>query len=115
MLHACFRITRPIHVRHERYVLDAQTVNNDMRVNVAAVVMTIRVRDDYRLMSGEMLLAKLRSERLRLIYRQPTIFCIAGIIADDIVMTFHIAALVVLLILQICFHASDGEVILSAE
>lgn len=68
MLHARFRITSPIHVWHERHILDAQTVNNDMRVNVAAVIMTVRMRDDHRLMSGKMLLAKLYSEGLCLIY-----------------------------------------------
>ena len=115
MLHARFCVTRPIHVVHERHVLNAQTVDNDVRVNVATVVMTIRVRDDHRLMSGKMLLAKFHAEGLRLIYRQPMILCIPGIKDENVVMTFHIATLVVLLVLQICFHASDGKVILSAE
>lgn len=92
MLHASFRITGPIHVRHERHVLNAQTIDDNVRMNIAAVVMTVWMRDDHCLMPGKMLLAKLHSESLRLIDRQPMILCIPGIKAENIVMTFHIAA-----------------------
>ena len=46
VLAADFRIGRPVHVGQERHFLNPQAVYDDMHMNVAAVVMPVRVGAD---------------------------------------------------------------------
>ena len=49
----------PVHVGQERHFLNPQRIDNDMHMNVAAVVMAVRVGAYKGLVAGEMLGAKL--------------------------------------------------------
>ena len=51
----------------------AQVVQNDMAMQVASVVVAVRVRDDQRLMPGKKAVGKLHANRLRLFRRQAVI------------------------------------------
>ena len=49
-----------------------------MHMNVAAVVMPVRVDAYQRLMSGEMLFTELLAQRLRPVYSQAVVWCVTG-------------------------------------
>ena len=54
-----FRIGWPVHVGQERHFLYPQRIDNDMHMDIAAVVMPVRVGAYKGLVAGEMLGAKL--------------------------------------------------------
>ena len=62
MLHSGFGVTRTIHVWHPGYVFDPKTVDDDVGVNVAAMIVTVRVRDHNGLMARKVILAELQTE-----------------------------------------------------
>ena len=59
---------RPVHVGQERHFLNPQAVYDDMHMNVAAVVMPVRVGADKGLVAGKMLFTELFPQRLRPVY-----------------------------------------------
>ena len=56
-----FRVGWPVHVGQERDFLYPQRIDNDMHMNIAAVVMAVRVGTYKGLMAGEMLFTELLS------------------------------------------------------
>ena len=84
-------------------------------MNVAAFVVTVRVRADQSLVTGEMLFAKLESQRLCPIHRQSVFFRISRIKTDNVVMGLHIAAGEIFVISEIGFHAGNGKILIAAE
>ena len=68
-----FRVGWPVHVGQERHFLNPQAVNDDMHMNVAAVVMPVRVGAYKGLVAGEMLGAKLLAQFLRPVYGQAVV------------------------------------------
>ncbi len=56
---AARRVRWPVHVGQKRHFLYPQAVDDDMHMDVAAVVMPVRVGADKGLVAGEMLLAEL--------------------------------------------------------
>ena len=69
VLHAREHITVFVHIGHPGNALDAQTVDDDVHMNVAAFVVTVRVRCDQSLVTGEMRFAKLQPCSLTLCTR----------------------------------------------
>ena len=58
MLATGFRIGGSIHIREQRDFFYSQRIDNDMNVDIAAVVMTIGVGADQGLVSAKMVFAK---------------------------------------------------------
>ena len=96
MFHSGFRITGLIHVWHQRNIFNTQTVDHNMGMYVSAMIMSIRMRNDDRLMSRKVLSAKLNSQFLGTVNSQPVILCVTRIVTDNVVMAFHISAKMIL-------------------
>ena len=69
VLHTGERVAGFVHVRHHGNTLDAQTVDDNVHMDVAASVVAVRVRTDQSLMAWEMLFTKFESKLLRPIHR----------------------------------------------
>ena len=80
----------PVHVGQERHFLYPQAVNDDMHMNVAAVVMPVRVGAYKGLVAGEMLFTELLPQCLRPVYGQAIVRAVPWVKADDIVVAFYI-------------------------
>ena len=115
VLHSGEHIAVLVHVRHPGNALDAQTVDDDMHMDVAAFVVAVRVRRDQSLMAGEMFFAKLQAQLMRAIHRQAVIFRVAGIEADDVMMRLDITAGEIFVIGKIRFHAGNRKILVAAE
>lgn len=61
-----------------------------MHMNIATVVMPVRLSAYKGLVAGEMLGAKLLAQRLRLVYGQAVVYCVPWGKADNVVMAFYI-------------------------
>ena len=68
-----FRVGWPVHVGQERDFLYPQRIDNDMHMDIAAVVMSVRVGAYKGLVAGEMLGAKLLAQCLRPVYGQAVV------------------------------------------
>ena len=102
VLAADFRIGRPVHVGQERHFLNPQAVYDDMHMNVAAVVMPVRVGADKGLVAGKMLFTELFPQRLRPVYGQAVVRPVPWVKADDIVVALDVLPFAVLAVPQIC-------------
>ena len=101
----------PVHVGQERHFLYPQRIDNDMHMNVAAVVMPVRVGAYKGLVAGEMLGAKLLAQCLRPVYGQAIVRAVPWVKADDIVVAFYIFPLLVLSVSEICPHTRNGKIL----
>ena len=115
VLHAGKRVAGFVHVRHHGNAFNAQTVDDNVHMDVTAFVVTVRVCADQSLMAWEMLFAKIESKLLCPIHRQSVFFRIPRIKTDDVVMGLHIAAGEVFVIGKIGFHAGNGKIFVTAE
>ena len=115
MFHPCLCIAWPVHIGKEGNIFDAEAVDDDVNMNVAAMVMTIRMSADQSLMSGEMLPAEIGAKLLGFIHCQPIFYSISRIKADDIVVTFHITPLVVFAVFEIGPHTGNCKIFIAAE
>lgn len=61
-----------------------QRIDNDMHMNVAGVVVSVRVGADNGLVSGELCFAKFFAQRLRLINSQTVVRSVPWVKADDV-------------------------------
>lgn len=61
-----------------------------MHMNVAAVVMPVRMGAYKGLVSGEMLFTKLLAQLLRPVYGQAVVLCVTGVKGNNIVVAFHV-------------------------
>ena len=109
-----FRVGWPVHVGQERHFLYPQAVNDDMHMNVSAVVMPVRVGAYKGLVAGEMLGAKLLAQCLRPVYGQAVVRAVPWVKADDIVVAFHIFPPLVLPVAEICPHTRNGKILPAA-
>ena len=114
MLATGFRVGWPVHVGQERDFLYPQAVNDDMHMDIAAVVMPVRVGAYKGLVAGEMLGAKLLAQCLRPVYGQAVVRAVPWVKADDIVVAFHIFPPLVLPIAEICPHTGNGKILPAA-
>ncbi len=87
-LHAGFCVCWSVHIGQKRDSFNPQTVYDDMHMNVAGVVVSVRVGADNGLVSGEMLSAKFLAQRLRLINGQTVVRSVPWVKADNIVVDF---------------------------
>ncbi len=81
-----------------------------MHMNVAAVVMPVRVGAYKGLVSGEMCLAKFLAQRLRPVYGQAVVGCVTGVKTDDVMMALYVLPLLVFPIVEIGAHTRYGEI-----
>jgi len=103
-----------VHVGQKRDFVNPQGVDDDMHMDIAAVVMAVRVGAYKGLVAGEMLGAKLLTQRLRLVYGQAVVRCVPWVKADDVVVAFHIFPPLVLSIAEICPHTGNGKILPAA-
>ena len=103
-----------VHVGQKRDFINPQGVDDDMHMDIAAVVMPVRVGAYKGLVAGEMLGAKLLAQFLRPVYGQAVVRPVPWVKADDIVVAFHIFPPLVLPIAEICPHTGNGKILPAA-
>ena len=84
-----------------------------MHMNVAAVVMPVRVGAYQRLVSGEMRLTKFLAQCLRLVYGQAVVGCVTGVKADNVMVALYVLPFLVLAVFQIGAHTRYGEIFIT--
>ena len=89
-------------------------IDNDMHMDIAAVVVSVRVGADNGLVSGEMLFAKFLAQRLCLINGQAVVRSVPWVEADDIVVGLHIFPFLVFAIAEIGAHTGYGKIFIAA-
>ena len=89
MLASGFCVRWSVHVG-QRHIFNSQTVDDDMHMDVAGLVMPVRVGADDRLMTGKLLPEKPLAKLLRLIHGQPVVRAVPWVKADDGVMALDI-------------------------
>lgn len=67
VLHAWLCIAGSVHIWQEWDLCDSQRIDNDVNMNVTAVIVSVRVGADDSLMTGKVLCAKFFSKLLRLV------------------------------------------------
>ena len=85
-----------------------------MHMDVAAVVVAVRVGADKRLMAGKVVFAKLFAQLLRPIHRQAVVRPVAGVKGNDVVMAFHIFLFLIFAAAQVCPHTGNSEILAAA-
>ncbi len=103
-----------VHVGQQGYFLNTQRIDNDMNMDIAAVVVSVRVGADNGLVSGEMLGTKFLAQCLRPVYGQAVVRCVPWVKGNDIVVAFHIFPFLVLAVSEICPHTGNGKIFLAA-
>ena len=107
-------VCRSVHVRQERNFLYPQRIDNDMHMDIAAVVVSVRVGADNGLVSGKLLPAKFLAQRLRPVYGQTVVHRVPWVKADNVVVAFYIFPLLVLPIAEIGAHTGNGKILVAA-
>ena len=114
VLHAAFCVRWSVHVGQKRDSFNPQAVYDDMHMNVARVIVSVRVGADNGLVSGEMLFAKFLAQRLCLINGQAVVRSVPWVEADDIVVGLHIFPFLVFAIAEIGAHTGYGKIFIAA-
>ena len=83
-------------------------------MDIAAVVVSVRVGADNGLVSGEMLGTKFLAQCLRPVYGQAVVRPVPWVKGNDIVVAFHIFPFLVLAVSEICPHTGNGKIFLAA-
>ena len=83
-------------------------------MDVAGLVMPVRVGADNRLMTGKLLPAEPPAKLLRLIYGQPVVRAVPWVKADDVMMAFDILALLIHAIAEVGAHTGNCKIFLAA-
>ena len=83
-------------------------------MDIAAVVMPVRVGAYKGLVSGEMLFTELLAQLLRPVYGQTVVCLVPWVKADDIMVAVHIFPCLVFLIAEIGSHTGNGEILAPA-
>ena len=107
-------ICRSVHVGQQGYFLNTQRIDNDMNMDIAAVVVSVRVDADNGLVSGEMLGTKFLAQCLRPVYGQAVVRCVPWVKGNDIVVAFHIFPFLVFPIAEIGAHTGNGKILAPA-
>ena len=107
-------ICRSVHVGQQGYFLNTQRIDNDMNMDIAAVVVSVRVGADNGLVSGKLLPAKFLAQRLRPVYGQAVVHRVPWVKADNVVVAFYIFPLLVLPIAEIGAHTGNGKILVAA-
>ena len=104
----------PIHVGLALHLGDPQTVDDNMHMDISAVVVPVRVGADKGLVSGKMLFAVGQPQRLRPVNGQAIVGCVPWVKADDIVVALDVLPFAVLAIPQIFPDAGQGKILVPA-
>ena len=107
-------VRRSVHVGQQRYFLNPQTVNDDMHMDIAAVIVSVRVGADNGLVSGEVGGTKSLAQLLRPVNGQAVVCPVPWVKADNVVVAFHILPLLVFAIAEIGAHTGNGKIFLAA-
>ena len=109
-----FRVGGSVHVGQQRHIFNPQTVDDDMHMDVAGLVMPVRVGADDCLMTGKLLPAEPLTKLLRLVHGQPVIRAVPWVKADDVMVALDVLALLILAIAEVGTHTGNREIILAA-
>ena len=85
-----------------------------MDMDVAAVVVAVRVGADQGLVSGELFGAEPLPQRLGLVHRQAVVGAVPGVKGQDVVVAFHVLPPLVLSVAEVGPHTGHGEVLPAA-
>ena len=99
-----------VHVGQQRHFLNPQTVNDDMHMDISAVVVSVRMGADYGLVSGEVCFTKSLAQLLRPVNGQAVVRPVPWVKADNVVVAFHILPLLVFAIAEIGAHTGNGKI-----
>ena len=83
-------------------------------MNIAAVVVSVRMGADNGLMTGKMLGTKFLSQCLRPIYGQTVVRAVPWVKGNDIVVAFHIFPLLIFAVAEIGAHTGNGKIFFAA-
>ena len=83
-------------------------------MDIAAVIVSVRVGADNGLVSGKLFPAKFLAQRLRPVYGQAVVYCVPWVKADNVVVAFHIFPFLVFTVSEICPHTGNGKIFLAA-
>ena len=109
-----FRIGGSVHVGQQRHIFDPQTVDDDMNMDVAGLVMPVRVGADDSLMTGKLLPAKPLAKLLCLVHGQPVVRAVPWVKADDVMVALYILFLLILAIAEVGAHTGNRKIFLAA-
>ena len=107
-------VAGPVHVGLALHFLHPQGVDNDVDVDVAAVIVAVRVGADQGLVSGELFDAEPLSQLLGLVHGQAVVGAVPGVKGNDVMVAFHILPLLVFPIAEVGPHTGHGEVLPAA-
>ena len=114
MLTSGFGVGGSVHVRQKRHIFGPQTVDDDMHMDVAGLVMPVRMGADNRLMTGKLFPAKPLAKLLRLIYGQPVVRTVPRVKADNVMVALDVLALLILAIAEVGAHTGNCKIFLAA-
>ena len=114
MLVSGFCVRWSVHVGQQRHIFDPQTVDDDMHMDVAGLVVPVRVGADDRLMTGKLFLAEPLAKLLCLIYGQPVVRAVPWVKADDVMVALDILALLILAVAEVRAHTGNCKIFLAA-
>ena len=108
-------ICRSVHVGQQGDFLDPQGIDNDVDMNIAAVVVSVRMGADNGLMTGKMLPAQNSSPNA---CAQSTVKPLSARVpwvkGNDIVVAFHIFPLLIFAVAEIGAHTGNGKIFFAA-
>lgn len=114
MLCAFLCVAWPVYVGFPLHCMDAQGIDDDVYMDVAGMVMSVRVGADKGLMSGKMFLTILHPQFLCFLYGQTVVVGIPVLKTDNVVVALYVLPLAVLFILHIRLQAGDYKIFLPA-
>ena len=85
-----------------------------MHMDVAGLVMPVRVGADDSLMTGKLLPAKPLPKLLRLIHAQAVVGAVPWIKADDVMVALDVLTLLIFSIAEVGAHTGNREIFLTA-
>ena len=109
-----FRVCGSVHVGQQGNSFNAQAVDDDVNMDISAVVMPVRVGADKGLVSGELLFTKPLAQLLRTVNGQPIVRAVPWVKADDIVVALYIFLFLIFAIPQIGAHTGDCKIFFAA-
>ena len=104
-----------VHVGQERYFLYPQGIDDNVNMDVAAVVVAVRVGADKGLMAGEMLPAKPPAQLLRPVCGQPIVRAVPWVKAADVVVALYVPTLPIFPYSAVSFPTAARSSSLSGE
>ena len=82
-------------------------------MNVAAVVMPVRVGANKGLVPGKMFSAKLFAQLLRSVYGQAVVGSVTGVKTDNVMVALYVLPFLVLAVFQIGAHTRYGKIFIT--